>query len=287
MIVSHVAAGHPVIHQMQGNLAIALAARGERDEAERLHAAAVAGLELGLGSDHADLVGSFTSYGSFLLDEARAADAAGWIERAAALAEAGGREEMRAVAARINRATLRREQGRLDEALGLYRAELEPLRQLAGDGSASVARIESLIAQTLVRLDRPEEAEALFTRALVVQEASPGASRQATAETTLGLGSVRCRRGNAAEGLIQVQQSCDTLSRLFGEEHWWTGACAVELGACEAALGRLETARARLEGAPRWFDDLDQESYWRVRAAEVAAAIRAADEAEASPAGLR
>jgi eukaryotic-like serine/threonine-protein kinase len=285
MIEPRIEPGAPVLHQMRSNLAIALAHQGRFDEAEPLYLAALAGLEERLGSGHPDLIAALTSYGNFLMAQGRFDDAAPLVERAVAIAAATGVKRFDAVGARVNLATLRREQGRLDEALSLYGDALEDFRELGvAEGTAAAARVDSHFGQTLVRQGRFEEGLARLERAVAVQEASTGVPEAVVAESQVARGVALCRLQAPEQGVALLESGCATLSRVFGPASWQGASCSLEQAACELRAGRLESAARRLATAePAITARLPASSFWRVRLGQVQDALGGRD--QSSPAG--
>jgi eukaryotic-like serine/threonine-protein kinase len=267
--------GNPVVHQMQSNLAITLAGRGLLEEAQRLYGSAISGLEARLGPTHPGLVASLTSFGNLLLSHGRFDEAAPLIERAVAIASSSNLARFDAVGARVNLATLRREQGRLEEALELYRIARQQLRELGiGDDAAPAARVESHIGQTLIRMGRPGEARDRLERALLVQESAPEVRATVVAESQATLGEALCRLDAPGDGLSWIERACSVFARELGEHHWQSAVCAIEHAACEVQLDRHEAAAARLDWAgPVVRERLPTGSYWNVRLDRVREAL--------------
>ena len=268
MIEPLVEPGAPVLYQIQGNLAISLAGLGRFEEADGLHRAAIAGLEARLAPNHPGLIASLTSHGHLLLTAGRFEDAAQPIERSAALAEGLVEPRYDAVGARVNLATLRREQGRLTEALELYESALDALSALGlADRSAPVARVESLIGESLIRLGRLPEARDRLRHALAIQEEQPGVQVAVIAESQAALGEALCRLGTVDDGLELIDRGCAGSIERASEHGWQAGTCAVRRAECALRAGRVgPTLVASLESAQRSFSDrLPAGHYWRTR----------------------
>ena len=285
MLEPLVESGAPVVHQMQSNLAITLAGLGRHEQAEPLHRAGLAGLEARLGPEHPDLIAALTSFGNFLMSRGRFADAAPVVERAVAIAETTGVERFGAIGARVNLATLRREQGRLEEALALYRDAARRFGKLSvGDGTPAAARVDSHVGQTLVRMGRLEQGLERLERALAVQQTSAGVPEPVVAESRLARGVALCRVEATAEARAAVANACATLAHALGAESWQRATCELEQASCELRMDRLEDAAARLLTVePVIAGRLPADSFWRRSLAEVRAQLDAAG--GASPRG--
>jgi tetratricopeptide (TPR) repeat protein len=224
-------------------------------------------LEERLGPTHPGLVASLTSFGNLLLIHGRFDDAAPLIERAVAIASSSNMTRFDSVGARVNLGTLRREQGRFEEALELYRIAREQLRELGfGDDTAPAARIDSHIGQTLIRVGRAGEARDRLERAVLVQESAPAVPAKMVAESQAALGEALCRLEAPIDGRAWIERACSVFSQELGEHHWQSAVCAIEHAACEVQLDRHEAAAARLDWAgPVVRERLPAGSYWNVR----------------------
>jgi eukaryotic-like serine/threonine-protein kinase len=267
MLESRAEPGDPVVHQMQSNLANQLAMRGRLEEAERLFRAAIGGLQSRLGPGHPGLIAGLSSYGNLLLAHGKFDDASEPIESAVEIADRRDLVRLDAVGARVNLATLRREQGRFEDALNLYRQAREQFHQLGlGEVSSAVARIDSHLGQTLVRMGRLPAAREHLERSIAVQEAAPEVPAWLLAESQVALGEVLCRLDEPRQGLPWIERACPVLEQASSERLWQSAACAVEWAACELQLGRLEAATDRLDLAGAVIRErLPPSSYWSVR----------------------
>lgn len=264
--------GAPVVFQMQSNLAVHLFRAGRFPEAKPLFEASIEGMESRFGADHPSLIPALTSYGRGLLAEGEFERAAAPIEQAYEIARPLGEIRFTAVAAKINLATLRREQGELEVALQLYEEAMDRLQQQGIDPqSSSIARLESHIGQTLLRMRRWRQAADALERAWQIQSQDPSVSVGNLAETQMLLGSLRCHREPTPErGAGLLDDACAKLIEQLGSDHWRCASCFVERAACRLRGGQRELARSDLEPALEVLrGKLSESSYWPSRAQEI------------------
>jgi eukaryotic-like serine/threonine-protein kinase len=259
---------HPVVFQMQSNLAVLNRLQGDLEEAEHLSRSALDGLERRLGPNHPDLGDPLTNLGNLLLEQGRRDEAAAFIERAVLLGGARPASGYKTTAYQVNLATLRREQGRYEEAIELYQDASAYFRAELGADHRAVARLESLTAQSLRLLGRDRQAEALFRRSVAIQEMDPAADHRNLAETRGGLGGLLCEQGDVEGGAPLVEAACSTLAPGV----LWQATCRIELATCRAAAGDRPSAERLLgEAGEMLRDTLPADHYLHARAARLGA----------------
>lgn len=235
MIESTLGRDHPMYFQVTNNLGHVLVLRGDLVDAEQHYRRAVEGLERRLGPAHPGLANPYSNLGKVLIDVGRPVEAVVYIEGAARIGSAEPGQSFSTAGQQINLATLRREQGRTEEALLLYRQAREFLREHLPVGHRAVARVDSLLGQTLrIHGDETAALERL-EQALATQADSPPSDR-ALAETRRHLGGLLCRQGDVHRGRNLVDQGCEGFEN-FEADPIRSAECSLERVSCELALG--------------------------------------------------
>lgn len=163
--------------------------------------------------------------------------AAEHLERARALlAERRGPDHPWTAVATMNLGNVRADQGRLEEALDLYRDALGRLENHFEGPHFRVGAALVNVAGALERLGRPDEALAIARRALEVHHQADGAGHPRTLEAELRVGNLLATLGRCPEALAPAVRAVEGLE-----------AAADGTGALQAArflLARCEHATA-------------------------------------------
>ncbi len=237
---------HPQTATLRSNLALRLHLAGKLDRAEKLYREALAIKERVLSPRHPSLVDALSSLGRLLMDRGAFAEAAPYIERAAAIAsESMDENDFHRLAAEINLASLRRESGELEISERLYRLALRRLIGLVGENHAATARVRSLLAGNLRELHRLEEAEPMARRALDAQRglAVPPLHLAASA---MALGSILVDRGRYDEARPLFDEALDIRRSALPPDSWKVAETELERARWMVSTGRDEDARAEL-----------------------------------------
>ena len=107
------------------------------------------------------------------------------------------------------------------------------------------ARVRSLLAFTLHARGERAASESILRRSLEIQR-DPATIRNHLAETLVGLGSLLCDQGRAAEALPLLEEALEIRERVQPEGNWQIAEARLELGAALMAEGRTAEAEELL-----------------------------------------
>jgi tetratricopeptide (TPR) repeat protein len=114
-------------------------------------------------------------------------------------AEVKGRSDLATAGALYDLAMLRRQQGALDEAEGLYRRALAIHEREQGPAHPDVARVLNNLAALLAARGNYDEARPLFERALSIRQSALGPEHELAVQSLNNLALLCAAEGNAAE----------------------------------------------------------------------------------------
>lgn len=116
-------------------------------------------------------------------------------------------------------AWLKRQQGKLDEAVTLLRQVLDARRRVLGDDHIDTTRTMNDLAYVLEMLGQLDEAEALHRAALANSRRLLGEDALDTLTSMGNLASVLCTQGKLEEAGSLMRQRLETARRVLGPQH--------------------------------------------------------------------
>jgi non-specific serine/threonine protein kinase/serine/threonine-protein kinase len=252
---------HPLTALGRANLALLYKEQGSFAQAEALYRQALEARERVLGPGHPDVAVSLYHLAALYRDQGSYERAAPLYERALAVAEtAMGGGDYRVGVILHSFAGLHRAQGAYHRAEADLRRALDILqRSLQPQHSRVLAAVAGL-ADVVARLERYEEAKALYERALAsrrelyARDTDSRLRRADLASSLVGLGRLQESRGEAEAARRSFREAADLMAPVAGASQ------AVELLHVYAAallhLGRVEEARPVVEKllATGWRD---------------------------------
>jgi tetratricopeptide (TPR) repeat protein len=126
-------------------------------------------------------------------------------------------DDVALAASLYNLAILRREQGKLPEAEGLYRRSLEIRERVEGADHPDVATTLNNLAGLKAAQGDYDAAQPLLERALAIRQAALGDEHTLTAESLSNLALLYAARGNAAAAEPLYQRALSILEKPGGE----------------------------------------------------------------------
>ncbi len=206
--------------RLMNQLGLYRMARGQFDEAERLHRRALAIDEASYGPDHTIVALRLNNLASLLQETNRLGEAEPLFRRALAIDEAFYGPDHPNVARDLNNlALLLKTTNRLDEAEPLYRRALTNGEASYGLDHPEVALRLNNLAVLLQDTNRLSEAEPLYRRALAIDEASYGPDHPNVARDLSNLAGLlqATNRLGEAEPLYRRTLAIDEAS--YGPDH--------------------------------------------------------------------
>lgn len=229
----------------RSNLALALRASGQLDEAEAEHRAVVEAMTRVLGPDYPDTLLGRGSLASLLADSGKLEEAE--AEHRAMLEVMTwvlGPDHLDALTTRGNIASLLHAQGRLEEAEAEYRAVADAMTRVLGPDDPETLTARNNLASVLYDLGRLEEAEAEHRAELEACARVLGPEHPDTLTSRGNLASVLRDLGRLEEAEAQYRVVADGMNRVLGPDHPDVLASRRDLAAVLRARGRLEQAEA-------------------------------------------
>jgi CHAT domain-containing protein/Flp pilus assembly protein TadD len=198
--------------------------RGQYGEAETLHHQVLAIHEKTLGPNHATTANSISNLGFVLTLQGKHAEAEKLYRRSLAVREKALGPEHPDVATNLNN-------------LAKVLQELGQDRQI----SLSEARAQARVG---ARVGASTEIEAMYRRALAIQDRALGREHPSTALTLNNLGGMLALRGDFVQAEQMQRAALATMEKVFGEQHPDTAAVLTSLSLALDRQGRIVDAEA-------------------------------------------
>jgi eukaryotic-like serine/threonine-protein kinase len=224
--------------------------RGERDEAIRLHAQALALRERILGPDHPDVATSLSNLGLVVGDTSDRAQARELHARALAIREKTlGPDHPNVASSLDNLGGVARALGDYETARALHERALGIWERAMGPQHPSVAVCLTSLAVVYLRLDDDAAARQAAERALAIRQAQLGPDHPDVAMTLDVLASLRWSAGRHDEAIAMSERSLAIREQALGPGHAHVAASLVNLAGKYRARQRWAEARTRYEQA--------------------------------------
>ncbi|MDY7092137.1 MAG: serine/threonine-protein kinase [Acidobacteriota bacterium] len=166
-------------------------------------------------------------------------DEAGDLHRRALALYEAAGDRQGVLGEQVNLAIVLARQGRRAEARRLLEESAAGLEQLTGPEHVSLGVAFGSLAALDVRAGAPEKALPLFERSLAILEAAYGREHARVAQAAMNLGNVTSRLGRHREARLYMQRALEIYRAL---DHPDRGAALMNLGVLEKRLGELEAA---------------------------------------------
>jgi tetratricopeptide (TPR) repeat protein len=236
---------HPDTLVSRSNLALALRAAGQLEEAEAEQSAAVTAMTRVLGPDYPDTLLGRGNLASLL-------SAAGRLEQAEAEHRAmleimtwmHGPDHPGVLTTRGNIASLLHAQGRLEEAEAEHRTVAEAMTRVLGPDHPDTLASRNNLASVLCDLGRLEEAEAEHRAELEACSRVLGPEHPDTLTSRSNLASVLRDQGRLEEAEAEYRAVAEAMTRVLGPDCREVLASRRDLAAVLRARGRLDQAEA-------------------------------------------
>lgn len=226
-------ATHHRVASARSQLGNVLRDRGQYADAEREYEAALRGLSDALGAEHPSVAAAHVSFGSFFarmgkFDQAREHNDAGMKIAVAALGEASHRVG----SAYANLGGLLARQGKLEQALAAQQKAIAIWEAELGAFHPDVVMERgNNLAQTLLSLQRFDEAEALARPALERTRAIFGPTHPRVAMVSMCLAGILSRTDRADQAEALVRDALASRLAALGSEHMLVAHTRLNLGA--------------------------------------------------------
>jgi tetratricopeptide (TPR) repeat protein len=229
---------------LSNNLAAVRRARGDLDEARRLHEHALSLREQVLGASHPDVATSLSNLALVRTDMGAYEEAAELHARALALRESAlGPEHPNVASSLDNLAAVRGVLGQRAEAKALHERALAIWESLGPDHPAIAVSLSSL-AQLEHAMGDDATAKVHAERALSIRERALGPDHPDVAMTLDIVGALRWHAGARDEARAIRQRSLAIRERALGPDHRQVAVSLMNLASIHAELAEPAEARA-------------------------------------------
>lgn len=217
--------------------------RGEWEQAERLHERAFFAAR---DHDHARAAVEAATELVFVVGSrlGRHDDAQTWSRHAQTQLERIGGDDRMAAVLSSNLGSVRRHEGRLEEALELYRRAVELRRAALGHDDDKVAVFEQNVGTVLFDLGRFDEGFSALEHALGVQSSVYGPDHPQLAQAVNNVGAALYRVGRYDEAAPYLERAAEIRERSLGPTHPLVGRSLSNLGSLAKSRGKLAEAVA-------------------------------------------
>jgi tetratricopeptide (TPR) repeat protein len=236
-------------------------ARGEHDEAIRLHEQALELRERILGPEHPDVATSLSNLGLVVSDTGDFAKARDLHQRALAIRErALGPDHPNVASSLDNVGGMARALGEYETARALHERSLGIWERSVGPEHPGVALSLNSLAVVYRRLGDDAAATKAAERSLAIREAQLGPDHPDVAMTLDVLASLRWSAGRHDEAIAMSERSLAIRQQTLGPTHAHVAASLVNLAGKYRVLEQWEAAATRYERALAiWEDTLGAE----------------------------
>lgn len=240
------AAAQPAATDAQPSALIPSAARardaGSLAEAETLGRRAIAAAEPGAAADATALYQARIDLSRTFLAQRRFHEAAQELDRAVAIARAGGEAHPAILAPTIQIGNVRLAEGRFDLAEPIYRQGLALAERIHGPDHIQTISLLNDIAEIYFTNGRPDEAQRLLEQARAAALHNPGEREASLIRTLANLSGFYLHRQRVEDAVPVLRDLLDRQTRFDGPDDEQRLFTAIRLGAANVNAGRINEA---------------------------------------------